>query len=127
MSGRGDPWAQTRRWSRWQSKTPGPIGARRGYRRSGPPLGASLRDDSGVTQPGHHHTTNPLESVTLERYSHLNGHCCEDRLSLGWPPWSEWWISPGSGRRRASAIFSASTTRLERMWGAIDQPTISRE
>ena len=35
--------------------------------------------------------------------------------------------SPGPGRRRASAIFSASTTRLERMWVAIDQPTISRE
>ena len=35
--------------------------------------------------------------------------------------------SPGSGRRRASAISSASTTSSERMWSAIDQPTISRE
>src|SRR5213082_899087 len=43
------------------------------------------------------------------------------------PPWSEWWVSPGQGRRRASAIFRASTTRLARMWVAIDQPTISRE
>jgi hypothetical protein len=30
-------------------------------------------------------------------------------------------------RRRASAIFRASTTRLARMWVALDQPTISRE
>jgi hypothetical protein len=44
-----------------------------------------------------------------------------------WLPWSEWWISPGPGRRRASAIWSASTTRLARMWVAIDQPTIWRE
>jgi transposase len=42
-------------------------------------------------------------------------------------PWSEWWISPGSGRRRASAILSASTTRLARMCVAIDHPTICRE
>ena len=44
-----------------------------------------------------------------------------------WPPWSEWWMSPGGGRRRVSAIFSASTTSDARMWVAIDQPTIWRE
>ena len=28
--------------------------------------------------------------------------CCDDPLSPGWPPWSEWWIVPGGGRRRPS-------------------------
>jgi hypothetical protein len=41
-------------------------------------------------------------------------------------PWSEWWIRPGAGRRRLTAIWSASTTSSERMWSAIDQPTIRR-
>ena len=56
-------------------------------RPSGPPLGASLRDDSRVTpnQPSHHHQHHS-ESVTRERYSHVNRHCCEDRLSLGNSP-----------------------------------------
>ena len=63
---------------------PPPDQRARGYRRSGPPLGASLRDDSRVTpnQPSHHHQHHS-ESVTRERYSHVNRHCCEDRLSLG--------------------------------------------
>jgi hypothetical protein len=42
-------------------------------------------------------------------------------------PWSEWWIKPGPGRGGASAILSASTTRLARMCVAIDQPTIRPE
>ena len=40
---------------------------------------------------------------------------------------SEWWMRPGSGRRRASAIWSEPTTRLERMWVAIHRATTSRE
>ena len=59
----------------------------RGYRRSGPPLGASLRDDSRVTPV--EVATNTRESVTRHRYSHVNKHCCEDRLSPGCDPWSE--------------------------------------
>ena len=43
------------------------------------------------------------------------------------PPWSEWWIVPFGGRRRRTAICSASTTSSERMWLAIAQPTIRRE
>jgi len=34
---------------------------------------------------------------------------------------------PGGGRRRQHAICRASTTKLVRMWSAIDQPTIIRE
>src|SRR4051812_32500360 len=30
------------------------------------------------------------------------------------PDWSLWWISPGAGRRRATAICNASTTRSAR-------------
>ena len=33
-----------------------------------------------------------------------------------WLPWSESWISPGRGRRRASVVCSASTTSSARMW-----------
>jgi hypothetical protein len=39
---------------------------------------------------------------------------------------AEWWISPGAGRRRATAICSASTTSSARMWSAMLQPTIMR-
>ena len=49
-------------------------GAHAGYRRSGPPLGASLRDDS----PRHPHDSTRHhrakdESITSERYSHAEG------------------------------------------------------
>jgi hypothetical protein len=36
-------------------------------------------------------------------------------------------MRPGAGCRRATAIWSASTTSSQRMWSAIDQPTIRRE
>jgi hypothetical protein len=39
---------------------------------------------------------------------------------------SEWWVSSGFGRRRRSAIWNASTTRVARRWVAIDQPTMRR-
>jgi hypothetical protein len=39
---------------------------------------------------------------------------------------SLWCTSPGPGRRRETAICSASTTSSERMWSAIDEPTIRR-
>ena len=43
-----------------------------------------------------------------------------------WLPWSECQISPGAGRRCASAICSASVTSSVRMWSAMLQPTIRR-
>ena len=42
-------------------------------------------------------------------------------------PRSAWTIVPGSGRRLQRAISRASTTKSERMWSAIDQPTMTRE
>jgi hypothetical protein len=42
-------------------------------------------------------------------------------------PWSEWWTSPGLGRRRAIAIATASTTSSARRSSRSDQPTQRRE
>jgi hypothetical protein len=64
-------------------------------------------------------SSRPPQLLSIER--------CDDHLNPPWLPWSEWWIRPGPGRRRASAILSASTTKVERMRVAIDQPTIWRE
>jgi len=49
----------------------------------------------------------PSQPLLIER--------CDDRWNPPWLPWSEWWISPGAGRRRASAICNASTTSSARM------------
>ncbi len=49
---------------------------------------------------------------------------CPKIHDVCWLPRSAWTIAPGAGWRRQIAICSASTTSLERMWSAIDQPTI---
>jgi predicted ATPase/Tfp pilus assembly protein PilF len=49
-----------------------------------------------------------------------------DPLNPGCRPWSEWWISPGAGRRRRSAISRASTTSRAPRSAAIAQPTTRR-
>src|SRR5215210_7761808 len=40
-----------------------------------------------------------------------------------WVPWSEWWINPGAGFLRQSAILRASATSSVRRWLFIAQPT----
>jgi hypothetical protein len=42
-----------------------------------------------------------------------------------WPPRLDWWTSPGRGRRRVSAVPSASRASSVRRSSHIDQPTIS--
>ena len=51
---------------------------------------------------------------------------CPKTQDVYWLPRSACTIVPGSGRRRQGAICRASTTSSERMWSAIDQPTICR-
>ena len=50
--------------------------------------------------------------------------CCDDHLSPGCEPWSEWWISPGGGRCRTIAMVSASNAISVCSVSRIDQPTI---
>ena len=52
--------------------------------------------------------------------------CWPNASDTNWLPWSECQIRPRSGRRRASAICSASLTSSVRKWSAMLQPTIRR-
>jgi hypothetical protein len=39
---------------------------------------------------------------------------------------SEWWMRPGPGRCRWTALISADSASLVRMWSRIAQPTVFR-
>jgi hypothetical protein len=98
----------------------------RGYRRSGPPLGASLRNDSRVTGPTPQPATRVRHSPEVQspREALLRGSI-EPGLRTG--------VGMVSQRRSApcwrvsSAILSASSTSRVRMWPASCQPTTRRE
>jgi hypothetical protein len=63
----------------------------------------------------------------IERATPAFAHACPNASDTNYDPWPEWWISPASGRRPAIATVRTWTTRSERIWSAIDQPTIRRE
>jgi hypothetical protein len=52
---------------------------------------------------------------------------CDDSLSPGWAPWSEWMMPPANGFRFEMAIPNAFVTSAEVGEESIDQPTTRRE
>ena len=71
--------------------TPGGPGRRRarGYRRSGPPTGAASATTT-ATRSARTRRPSPDKSSSAHDTLTALTRCCDDRLSPGWPPWSEW-------------------------------------
>ncbi|GGT68038.1 hypothetical protein GCM10010207_78520 [Streptomyces atratus] len=89
-------------------------------------LEADERQHTAV--PGEKITAQVIHTLAKEVMLDPRSRCCDDHLSSGCDPRSEWKITPvTSPPRVATAARRASVTSSARMWLAMDQPSTRRE